>query len=210
MDAGSFLFEWHGIRWSLDPGNQDYNTLEQLGFDLWSRCQTCDRWKLLTKNNFGHSTLTVNRSLHQVDGFAPITNFSVKPYPTTTIDLSAPLGESVEHASRTFESMPTGEVVITDSIRINEQTPAVTWQWITQADIEITGQTALLRQSGKEFQIRLLSPAGATFTTVTLDPPPLTYDKKINGLKRLEIRIPSDSFANGMGLIKVEAKGITP
>ena len=35
MDAGSFVFELNGVRWAIDPGVQDYNALEQAGFDLW-------------------------------------------------------------------------------------------------------------------------------------------------------------------------------
>ena len=39
MDGGSFIFELNGVRWVVDPGNQDYNDLEQTGFDLWGKCQ---------------------------------------------------------------------------------------------------------------------------------------------------------------------------
>ncbi|MQY77687.1 MAG: hypothetical protein GH151_00585 [Bacteroidetes bacterium] len=34
MDAGSFIFELNGVRWSVDPGTQSYLIGEQ-GFDLW-------------------------------------------------------------------------------------------------------------------------------------------------------------------------------
>lgn len=60
MDGGSFVFELKGVRRSFDPGNQPYAGLEQVDFNLWTNCQDCDRWKLLTKNDFGHSTLSVN------------------------------------------------------------------------------------------------------------------------------------------------------
>ena len=33
MDAGSFVFELDGVRWSIDPGNQGYNELEKTGFN---------------------------------------------------------------------------------------------------------------------------------------------------------------------------------
>jgi hypothetical protein len=46
MDAGSFVFELDGVRWSVDMGMQDYNAVEQAGFDLWGRCQECMRWNL--------------------------------------------------------------------------------------------------------------------------------------------------------------------
>ncbi|MCK4855139.1 MAG: heparinase II/III family protein, partial [Bacteroidales bacterium] len=75
MDAGSFIFELDGIRWSIDLGNQSYNELEQAGFDLWNNDQDSERWTLLTKSNFGHSTISVNNQLHFVDGKATITNY---------------------------------------------------------------------------------------------------------------------------------------
>ena len=34
MDAGSFVFEAKGVRWAVDPGMQDYNSLESLSSDL--------------------------------------------------------------------------------------------------------------------------------------------------------------------------------
>ena len=102
MDAGSFVFELDSVRWVVDPGNQDYNTLEQTGFNLWGRCQDCERWTLLTKNNYGHSTLTVNDSLHIVDGFASIADFQDGPQPEATIDMTAVFGDKLERASRRF------------------------------------------------------------------------------------------------------------
>lgn len=75
MDAGSFIFELNGVRWVIDPGNQNYNTLEQAGFDLWSSCQDCQRWILLTKGNHGHSTITVNDQRFINNGYAPLISF---------------------------------------------------------------------------------------------------------------------------------------
>ncbi|MCP4312395.1 MAG: hypothetical protein GY790_14120, partial [Bacteroidetes bacterium] len=74
MDAGSFVFELNGVRWSIDPGSQSYRIGGQ-GFDLWRQCQECERWELLTKNNHGHSTLTVNDQRHIVDGYALVEKY---------------------------------------------------------------------------------------------------------------------------------------
>jgi hypothetical protein len=75
MDAGPFIFELDGIRWVVDPGNQDYHEIEKTGFNLWGNSQTCQRWTLLTKNNYGHSTLTVINALHVNHGFASIVDY---------------------------------------------------------------------------------------------------------------------------------------
>jgi len=42
MDAGSFIFELDGVRWSINPGTQSYMIGEQ-GFDLCSQGQECER-----------------------------------------------------------------------------------------------------------------------------------------------------------------------
>ena len=81
MDAGSFIFQLDGVRWVIDPGNQEYYELEKNGFDLWGGCQQCERWNLLTKNNFGHSTITVNDALFVNSGFAPLIYFQEIPNP---------------------------------------------------------------------------------------------------------------------------------
>ena len=88
MDAGTFVFELNGVRWVVDPGNQDYNELEQAGFSQWGRCQECPRWTLLTKGNHGHSTITVDNARHNVKGYAPITEFHAGKKPEVTIDLT--------------------------------------------------------------------------------------------------------------------------
>ena len=72
MDGGSFIFELNGVRWVIDPGNQSYHALEKTGFDLWGTCQDCERWTLLTKNNFGHSTITINDELHITEGLVTL------------------------------------------------------------------------------------------------------------------------------------------
>jgi len=36
MDSGSFIMEADGVRWAMDFGSQDYNSLESKGVDLWN------------------------------------------------------------------------------------------------------------------------------------------------------------------------------
>jgi len=103
MDGGSFVFELNGMRWSIDPGNyRSYGVIERTGFKLWSSCQECDRWKLLNKNNFGHSTISVNNQLHVVDGKATIVDFKAGVRPEATIDMTATFKGQLRSASRRF------------------------------------------------------------------------------------------------------------
>lgn len=207
MDAGSFIWELDGIRWVIDPGNQPYNELEITGFNLWGNCQDCERWTLLTKNNFGHSTLSVNDALHINDGFAPLVDFKEGDHPSGTFDLSAVFGKNLKSAKRTFSKPDDRSVLIEDEIQINENTESVTWQLLTQADVEIIPEGAILRQEGKSIKLENLTHPQLMISVISLDPAPLELDRQITGLKRLEIRIPAWTLKEGQDTVRVKLSG---
>jgi len=207
MDGGSFIFELNGVRWSIDPGNQSYGLLERAGFDLWSRCQSCDRWKLLTKNNFGHSTLSANNQLHVVNGKAGIVDFKGGEQPSATIDLTPAFAGLLKSARRTFVKENPASLLIEDYVEISENTNWITWQMITQADVEIVKGGAVLRQDNQVLKLENLSHPEITVSLISLDPPPLYFDKTIENLKRLEIRIPAWTVKNGKCELKVRLTG---
>ena len=193
MDAGSFVFELNGVRWSVDPGNQSYNALEKTGFNLWSRKQDSDRWTLLTKNNFGHSTLTVNGGLHVNDGFAALLDFKAGDRPEATFDLTPVFGANMKKAVRRFVKDGDASLLIEDRLQPSEKTQSITWQLVTVADIEVSKDGFVLKQDGKRLLVEKLSHPDAEVEVVSLDPPPLELDRRIEGLKRIEIAVPVDA-----------------
>lgn len=203
MDAGSFILEIDGVRWSIDPGNQSYHEIEKTGFNLWGSCQNCERWLLLTKNNYGHSTLTVNDQLHINNGFAPLKDFKGGPSPEATFDLTEVFGGLLTRASRRFVKEDDHSLLIEDRIEVNDSTKSVTWQLITAADVEITKSGALLKQDGKQLRMENLSHPDVMVSVISLDPPPLALDRKIKNLKRLEIRLPAYLFSKGVNEVRV-------
>jgi hypothetical protein len=203
MDGGSFVFELNGVRWSIDPGNQSYGLLERAGFNLWASCQDCDRWKLLTKNNFGHSTISVNNQLHVVDGKAEIIDFKDGEQPEATIDLTPAFTGQLKTAQRTFVKEDLGSLVIEDKIEISSETKWITWQMLTQADVQPVKGGAVLRQDGQTLKLENLSHPEIMVSVISLDPPPLYFDKTIENLKRIEIRIPAWTIENGKTTLKV-------
>lgn len=207
MDAGSFVFELDGIRWSIDPGNQGYNELEKTGFNLWGNCQECERWTLLTKNNYGHSTLTVNDSHHVNNGFASLMDYQGDDRPQATFDMSAVFGDRLESASRQFVKESNRSLLINDLIKTNDLTKSITWQLITTADVEIVKGGAILRQDGRELKLENLSHPELTVSVISLDPAPLELDRQIADLKRIEIRIPAYLFSQKKGEISVRLHG---
>jgi len=208
MDGGSFVFELNGVRWSIDPGNyRSYGIIERTGFNLWSNCQECDRWKLLNKNNFGHSTISVNDQLHVVDGKATIIDFKAGDNPEVTIDMTPTFQGQLKDAKRRFVKESPVSLLIEDDIEISEQTNLITWQLMTQADIEIVDGGAILKQDGKSLTVENLSHPEFTMSVISLDPPPLYLDCDKDGLKRLEIRIPAWTIEGEKTKLKVRLSG---
>ncbi len=207
MDAGSFIFELNGVRWVVDPGNQNYNALEITGFDLWGGCQDCERWTLLTKNNFGHSTITVNNELFVNIGFAPISNFIAGENPEATFDLTAVYGENLKNAKRTFLKESPVSLVVTDQLELSDKTKLITWQLMTIADVEIVDGGVILHQDGKTLKLENLSHPEISVSVVSLCPAPLKLDRQIKNLKRIEIRIPAWTIDGDKTEIKVRLSG---
>ncbi len=208
MDGGSFVFELNGVRWSVDPGNQGYNELETAGFDLWGRCQDCERWTLLTKNNFGHSTISVNDQLHVVDGLATIADFKDGAKPEATIDMTPTFAGQLKSASRRFVKDSNTSLLIEDKVEISDSTKLITWHMLTTADVEIVKGGAVLKQDGKTLKLENLSHPDLMVSVVSLYPAPLKLDRQMVGLKRLEIRIPAWILEGNSSRIRVRLSGI--
>jgi hypothetical protein len=214
MDAGSFIFEINGVRWVSDPGNQNYNALEKEGFDLWNRSQDSQRWTLLNKGNFGHSTLTVNNQLHVVDGKATITDFKEGDTPQVTFDLTPTFEGQLKSVQRTFTKDSEVSLIIEDRIETSEDTEIITWQLMTTMAVEITPQGATISKPEyssvspvKKLFIENLSHPEIQMNIVSLDPPPLALDRRIENLKRIELKIPASQVTGGKLDIKIRLEG---
>lgn len=207
MDAGSFIFELDGVRWVIDPGTQDYYDVEKTGFDLWGMCQKCDRWKLLTKNNYGHSTLTVNHQMFNVGGFVNILNYKNDSEPEVTFNMEPLYYNNLKDATRKFIKENDHSLLIEDKFETTDSTKLITWQLMTTAQVEPTPYGAILSEDGKQLKIEVLSPVKVQVSVISLDPPLLKVDKKIEDLKRIELRVPAWLFSNNKGLIKVRLEG---
>jgi hypothetical protein len=206
MDAGSFIFELDGVRWSVDPGNQSYHPLEELmGFDLWNNAQDSRRWSLLTKNNFGHSTLSVNGEMHRVDGRSTLIRKDIRgDVPSFTFEMTPVFGSSIEQAERNYSRISDTRFRITDDFLFSANTKYLTWQMITLAEVKIKKDGVVLQQEGKKLYLDIEVDIPYKVMVRDLSPPPLTYDKDIPGLKRIEIRLEREAFTGNSGSIVVE------
>jgi len=106
MDIGSFIMEANGVRWAMDFGMQDYESLESKGVKLWGRTQDSERWNVFRLNNYSHNTLSIDSQLQQVSGHAAIIASGKEANNMfAALDLSSVYEGQVNHAKRTISIM---------------------------------------------------------------------------------------------------------
>ena len=164
MDAGSFVFEAAGVRWSIDPGRIDYQAFESLGLNIFDRRPEGDRWKVLNHVNRAHSTLEIDGKPFAVTGHADLESF--EPWQAdapsrpggVTVRMSAALGDLVEDATRRFLFEPArGRIEVRDQLTGLRPGVEVCWTLTTRAQAQpIAGDPSALRllQQGKALELR--------------------------------------------------------
>lgn len=210
MDAGSFILDWRGIRWSVDPGKLDYTAVEAAigARGLWNRSQDSPRWNYLAHNNLGHSTLTVNGQTHLADARAPVAGADLEAdQPFFAFDLKPLFGGSVGSARRTFRRIAEDALRIEDLITPNAETGSIRWQMMTVASVELLDDGAVLRKDGEQLRLAVRSPSAFAIRVVPLFPPPLPHDLEIPDLKRIEILVTPDALGDADGRIVVDLAG---
>ena len=172
MDAGSFVYDAFGKRWSADLGKMDYAAME-LAFKAVGGAgpvgQTNLRWDILKLNNFGHSTISVNAhdhsfqkrypTDHKYEGAATITEIIDTPSEQgAVLDMSAPLEGSVQSATRTIKLVNERDLVITDVITAKREFAApLIWHMITPASITVKDGYEILTQDDKTMYLKTVA-----------------------------------------------------
>ena len=162
MDGGSFIYEWAGVRWAVELGNQDYHSLESKGIGIWKKGQNSQRWQVYRLNNYSHNTLTINDKLHQYEGMVTMTKVhNKKKYKGADFDLSS-LFVDTESVTRSILIDNNDKVTCIDKIESKNTTCSIRWNMTTFAKAEIIdNRTILLEQDGKKLILRVVSPQKA-------------------------------------------------
>jgi hypothetical protein len=177
MDIGSFVIDALGERWAIDLGHQDYNSLESKGMKIFKMKQDSDRWKVFRNSNFSHNTLTINKQLQNVEGYAPIISSTSGPrFRSAVTDLTGVYSINTKKALRGVAIVEDQYVAVRDEITLKID-GTVRWNMITGADVKIIdNRTAELTKNGKKFFLRVSEPSDAVLTTWSTSPPS-TYDE---------------------------------
>ena len=142
MDAGSFVYDAYGVRWSSDLQRQEYSYLEPLleaqGGELFDMTQNSLRWDVYRLGNLSHSTLTINDAKHRVNGRGVIESVINSGNELGgTMDLSAVFADQAESVKRTI--ILSGEdLYITDVIKAQKDREAkIDWRMLTQTNVAL-------------------------------------------------------------------------
>lgn len=206
MDVGTFVFDADGVRWAIDMGGVNYNTYEQKGISIWNRSQGGQRWKVFRYCNLAHNTLTVDGAQHNVDGNAPITQFTplVKDRGGVEIDLSEAL-PGVDQAIRRFVFDAEGrQVMVTDQLAGLQPGAEIRWTMITEAETTIDGQHVTLTQDGKQLNLAMHCTTPGTWNVAPYAPPEGFFGETMPGVSILTWN--AEAPANGTCEWKVTLK----
>lgn len=174
MDAGSFVYDAFGVRWSIDLGSDDYQVMSDRLNELKAQgistgdYQDGAKWQELRLNNRFHSTLTLNDEDHRVDGFASITgSLGTLKELGCTVDMTPVFGSAVQKAVRDF-SLKDDVLTINDYIKAPASVPvSVSWRMVTRAGVTIGSDHIRLEQGGKTLYLKS-SAAGAAVSYFSL------------------------------------------
>lgn len=197
MDIGSFIMEANGIRWAMDFGSQNYESLESKGIKLFGRTQDAERWQIFRLNNFTHNTLTVDSQLQRVSGHASITASGNHPDNMFVVmDLSTVYEGQLAMAKRGITIQHANQVVVRDEFQTHQKETRIRWTMLTPADAEITGKNEItLHKEGKKLRLIIDASVGTLEMKTWSTDPPRSYDAPNPGtlLVGFELTVPANA-----------------
>jgi hypothetical protein len=178
LDAGSFVLEAGGQRWSVDLGPDDYDLP-----GYWND----QRWTYYRLGTASHSTLLIDGGGQAPAARAPITVFErTLDGARAVIDISAcyPSARSVR---RGLAMIGGAAVLVQDEVEAAEPLE-VLWGMMTRAVVSTAGADVVLEQGGRRLRGRILEPPGAVFDTVPAEAPP--PERQQPDARKLIVRLP--------------------
>lgn len=171
MDAGSFVYDAYGVRWSMDFGLQSYTTLETvlagLGGNLWDMGQNSMRWDVFRLNNLNHSTLSINDAKHRINGAATLTaTINTATELGGTFDLTNVLSDQAASVTRTVKIVNDQNLVVIDEIKARtDQSAKVRWCMVTPAVPTVESNRIVLTNGSKVMYLTVSGNVKTTYKT---------------------------------------------
>jgi hypothetical protein len=165
MDAGSFVFEAEGVRWSDDIMRPAYGpwfkALNDAGSRSGATYQSGLRWNTFNVNNLAHSCIVAycndgsvegknHPSDYWVDGLTSLTPVNEDGRQGAVLDMSEPMKGQVKSATRTITLLKDGTLEVTDVIEALAQMDCpIEWRMLTKADAEANSDNIILKHKDR-------------------------------------------------------------
>jgi hypothetical protein len=164
LDLGSFVFDAGGVRWASDLGPDDYDLPGYFGN------RRASYYRIRTE---AHNTLLVDDLNQDQRAEARITRSDFGANVSwVLIDLSRANGNRVRQWTRRIGLAQRQAVMIGDSVH-SDQPVEILWGMMTDADISVSGQTAILHKNGWNLAAEIRTPRHAVFDVAPLRSPQL-------------------------------------
>ncbi|MBR2714521.1 MAG: heparinase II/III family protein [Kiritimatiellae bacterium] len=177
LDVGSFVYDADGVRWVIDLGAENYNSIEQAGLKLWDSSDDSQRWDLLRLGTFAHNVFSLDGKNARASGFADIKVDGN----TATADLTA----CYPGAAKAVRTMTLDEKTLTIRDEMEGLAPGtvVDWHFITDSRAEIAGPGVVkLSALGRT---RTVSSSAADWKVVSVAEPPHPCESRNPGVVRV-------------------------
>jgi hypothetical protein len=179
LDLGTFVLDALGVRWARDLGTDNYNLPGYFGKQRWTY------YRMRTES---HNTVLIDGENQDPKAEAKIleTSFATG-LAWANIDLAAAYPGRVKEFTRRVSLVNRREVVTEDRITAAAPVEAL-WGMVTDAEIELQGERAVLRKNGKTLRAEIRSPATARFEVVSTGR--AAPENPNTGTRKLVVRLP--------------------
>jgi hypothetical protein len=200
MDVGSFVYEYEGVRWSVDLGMQEYYSLEKLGIGIWEAGQKGQRWEIFRIGNESHSTLTLNRERHVLKSAVPFTDvWKEKRRKGAEMDMTSLFGNAAQKVVRAVWLDRKNHLHVRDDIEAGQEKVDVMWVMNTSADAVILPDGNIcLEKNGKRMKLQIDAKGMPVTPHVWSNEPPRYYDAPNPGTCRVgfTMTVPAGEIAS--------------
>ncbi|MFC6100412.1 heparinase II/III domain-containing protein [Olivibacter domesticus] len=173
MDIGSFVMDAKGVRWSMDFGMQQYNSLESAGLDIWNMEQNSQRWDVFRYVNFSHSTLTVNGHKQDVKGSAQIIRTAERPSGALAVmEMTSVYKRDLRAAKRGIALVNNQFVQVRDEVESGDSSVIIQWKMLTPARVKnLSKDQMVLSSQDQELTLYVRGAPEARLKTWPTTPP---------------------------------------
>jgi len=198
MDGGSFVLEADGVRWAVDPGLQDYRSIEDHGIKLFKMDQKSARWTLFRFGPEAHNIMRFNGAQQLVKGDGRFVRFEEKgKRPHAVLDLTPLYSDRIAAAHRGVMLVENRAVLFQDEWKAGSAPVEGGWQMLTDADVTVNPREIVLTRKDQTLTLQVLAPADARIDARSVAGLQGPIDADNPGLKRITIRTRTEAGESG-------------